>query len=106
MFADVEARGISFTSPPTAGRRTTAVARLANDGRAPSGPFNVTWRLDGRVVDFGREPSLDPGRTRLVRLPWTPSRGRHTLRFEADPDDRVQESDEGNNTASITVLVR
>jgi subtilase family serine protease len=57
-------------------------------------------------MDFGSESSLNPGRTRLIRFPWTPSRGTQSLRFEADPGDRVEESDESNNNASITVLVR
>jgi subtilase family serine protease len=106
--ADLEVSGISFTSPPVAGRRTTAVARLANVGRAPSGVFNVKWFLDGAQVGYGSHASLAPGEISRgnVRFDWRPTRGRHTLRFEADVDDQVQESDETNNAATVTVVVR
>jgi subtilase family serine protease len=84
------------------------VARLANVGRAPSGGFNVKWFLDGAQVGYGSHTSLAPGQISHgnVRFDWRPTRGRHTLRFEADVDDQVQESDETNNAATVTVVVR
>jgi subtilase family serine protease len=106
--ADLEVSRIDFTSPPRAGVRTTAVARLANVGRAPSGVFNVKWFLDGAQVGYGSHASLAPGQVSSgnVRFDWTPTAGRHTLRFRADVDNQVPELSEANNRASVTVQVR
>jgi subtilase family serine protease len=106
LLADLQADGIELTSPLVAGRRTTARVRLVNGGRAPSGPFSVRWILNGVPVDTSRESSLAPHGQRRPQLAWTPRRGTNNLRFEADWDDRVRESDEANNDAMITVFVR
>jgi subtilase family serine protease len=108
VLPDLEVSRISFTSPPRAGVRTTAVARLVNVGRAPSGVFNVRWFLDGAQVGAGSHASLGPGEVSNgnVRFNWTPTPGRHTLRFRADVDNQVPELNEGNNSASVTVQVR
>jgi subtilase family serine protease len=107
VLADLEARGIIFTSRVREGVRTTAVAVLANVGRAPSGVFNVKWFLDGAQVGYGGHVSLAPGEISNdnIRFDWTPTRGTHTLRFEADVDDQVPELNEGNNSATVTVRV-
>jgi hypothetical protein len=107
VLADLEARGIIFTSSVREGVRTTAVAVLANVGRAPSGVFNVKWFLDGAQVGYGGHVSLAPGEISNdnIRFDWTPTRGTHTLRFEADVDDQVPELNEGNNSATVTARV-
>jgi hypothetical protein len=38
-------------------------------------------------------------------LDWTPTPGEHTLRFSADVDNTVQESDETNNSFEVTIYV-
>jgi subtilase family serine protease len=107
VLADLEVGGIDFTSPPTAGVRTTAVARLANRGTAPSGVFNVKWFLDGVEVGYGGHASLAPGEVSNdnIRFAWTPTPGRHRLSFHADVDGHVVELAEGNNSAALTVRV-
>ena len=106
-FADLKVSGISFTSPPTLGVRTTAIASLANVGRTSSGVFNVKWYLNGVQVGYGLHESLAPGQTSNgnVRFDWTPTAGAHRLRFEADVDDHVTESDETNNAIEGTINV-
>jgi subtilase family serine protease len=108
VLADLEVSGITFTSTPRVGVRTTAVARLANVGRASSGVFNVKWFLDGVQVGYGSHASLAPGEvsTGNVRFGWTPTPGRHRLRFQADVDNQVRELNERNNDATVTVQVR
>jgi subtilase family serine protease len=108
VLPDLRVSGISFTSTPTAGVRTTAVARLSNAGRAPSGEFNVKWFLDGAQVGYGRHKSLAAGEISNdnIRFSWTPAPGWHRLRFHADVDNEVSELDEGNNSAAVTVRAR
>jgi hypothetical protein len=105
--ADLQVSGISFTSTPSAGVRTTAVAQLANVGQSSTGVFNVKWFLDGAQVGYGSHTSLAPGQVSSgnVRFDWTPTAGSHTLRFQADVDNHVSESNESNNSFDRTVSV-
>jgi 16S rRNA (guanine527-N7)-methyltransferase len=78
---------------------------LRNDGAVASGPFSVKWIVDGAPAVGGHD-SLDPGQisTGNVNFDWTPSTsGLHTLRFEADFDLRIEETNEGNNAFQVTV---
>jgi hypothetical protein len=105
--ADLQVSGIGFTSTPSAGVRTTAIAQLANVGQSSSGAFNVKWFLDGAQVGYGSHTSLSPGQVSSgnVRFDWTPTAGTHTLRFQADVDNHVSESNESNNSFTRTVSV-
>jgi len=102
---DLRVSGIRFTSTPTVGVQTTAIADLANLGRDESEAFNVRWFLDGAPVSYGRHDSLAGGETSggNVEFHWTPTPGTHTLRFAADVEDVVHEVDESNNHAQVTV---
>jgi subtilase family serine protease len=105
--ADLKVSGITFTSTPKVGVRTTAVAQLSNVGTAASGGFNVKWYRNGVQVGYGYHASLAPGQVSNgnIRFYWTPTAGTHTLRFVADVDSQVTESSENNNSASKTVTV-
>jgi uncharacterized protein YodC (DUF2158 family) len=105
---DLRVGAITFSpSPPRAGVATTATAYLVNQGTAASGTFNVKWFVDGVQRGYGGHTSLAPGQvsTGNVRFSWTPTAGQHTLRFEADVDHTVLESNEGNNAGQTTVNV-
>lgn len=103
---DLLASNITFTSPPSVGVRTNAVASLTNQGSSESGVFNVKWFLDDVQVGYGGHDSLGPGQISSgnVRFDWIPTAGQHTLRFEADVDGHVSEADESNNQTSVTVM--
>jgi hypothetical protein len=104
---DLKVSSITFSTPPKAGVRTTAFAWLSNVGQTASGGFNVKWFLNGVQVGYGYHIPLAPGQvsTDNVRFYWTPTRGVHTLRFEADVDKQVVESNENNNKYQKTVTV-
>ncbi len=102
---DLKVSGITFTSTPKVGVRTTAVADLANVGETPTGKFNVGWYLNGVQVGYGMHESLAPGEVSNgnVRLEWIPTPGKHKLRFVADVEGYVAESNESNNHKQIEV---
>jgi parallel beta-helix repeat protein len=104
-YVDLEVRGITFTSPPTVGAPTTAVAQLINVGDVSSGGFNVKWFLDGIQVGYGYHDSLAPGELSYgnVKFNWVASPGTHTLQFVADVDGMISENDERNNAARVRV---
>jgi subtilase family serine protease len=97
---DLRVDDIAFTSLPTLGQPTTAIARLSNIGRSDSVGFTVKWFLDGVEVGYGAHDPLPAGQTSSgnVRFSWTPaSPGPHRLRFAADVDGNVEEASEANN---------
>ena len=105
---DLEVRDITlFPSPPVAGMDTIATAYLINEGGTASGEFNVKWFLDGVQMGYGGHISLAPGQVSAdnVHFYWTPAAGTHTLTFVADVDGEVLESDEDNNSKTITFTV-
>jgi hypothetical protein len=104
---DLKVSSITFSTPPKAAVLTTAFAWLSNVGQVASGKFSVKWFLDGVQVGYGYHTSLAPGQvsTDNVRFDWTPTLGVHTLRFEADVDKEVAESNENNNKYQKTVTV-
>lgn len=93
---------------PIVGQIVTCKAILNNIGKSNTGIFNVKWFLDGRQVGYGSHSNLSQGETSNdnVRFDWTPTVGMHTLRFVADCDNHVLESNEKNNSYTKTVWVR
>ena len=117
--ADLVASGIKFYKPGypetpenevshlIAGELVTCKAILTNRGGLDTGDFNVKWYMDGQEVGYGGHTNLAPNETSEdnVRFDWTPTQGRHTVRFDADVDDQVAESNEDNNSTQRTVYV-
>src|SRR3972149_390021 len=104
-LADLRVEGMSLDGVARVGEETIATAALRNIGQASSGGFNGKWFVDGQQVGYGAPGSLAPGQlsTGNVRLPWTPTQsGTHRLRFAADVDGNVLESNETNDQFEAT----
>ena len=86
----------------------TITAIVENIGFSETdGPFYVRFTVDDREIDLVSLRSLRAGRTEEITTTWTASVGPHVLSAEVDGvHDRVEESDEGNNTRSVYVTVR
>ncbi len=84
---------------------------VANVGDALSPGFGVELRLDsasGLVVGVADVlGSTGSGDTRPIQIPWTPVgwQGEREIVVVVDPDDRIVEGDELNNSAALTVPV-
>jgi hypothetical protein len=67
-------------------------------GGEPIEAVDYRWTLDGRVSGQGVIESIAPlgGRAR-VELPWRWKSGRHTVGFEIDPENKVEELTRDNN---------
>jgi len=92
-----------------AGEEVTITATVRNVGTSDAeGRFHVRFLMDGTQIDapsisFG----LDAGRTKAVSVSWTAQLGTHTIVVEADqPFDRIDESNEANNTLPAAFVVR
>jgi len=93
---------------PHAGQEVTITATVRNAGTSDAeGRFYVRFLMDGTQIDapsisFG----LDAGRTKAVSVSWTAQLGTHTIVVEADqPFDRIDESNETNNTKPAAFVV-
>jgi hypothetical protein len=72
---------------------------VRNLGRAPSGDFDVVLAVDGVARPPVTVESLAPGERRVVTLAGPRCARRAT--FALDPDDRVDERVEGDNSRSL-----
>lgn len=93
---------------PVAGDQVTITATVENAGTSPANrTFSVRFLIDGFPVATPSIPfGIDPGRAKSVSITWTAEVGTHTISAEADqPFDRIEESNEQNNTLVATVAI-
>lgn len=102
------------------GGREKFIVSVINSGTAPSGPFSVHAAYEaagggapgtGTILpdppEAGRSSGLAPGQKAVfdrivLKLPVSLAGARVRFRLVIDPDNRVRESDEGNNTGPLT----
>ena len=91
------------------GEKVTVSATVKNDGEEGAGPSSTEFRLDNTTI-LGRvsTPALGAGGTANVSIQWDTRgiKGNHTLYATADAALAVTESNENNNTSSLTVTVQ
>jgi DNA-binding MarR family transcriptional regulator len=57
----------------------------------------VAFNVDGGGTRLERIQLIPASSEKTATFGWTPSAGRHVLRFEVDPEHALMERDEGNN---------
>lgn len=97
----------TIEATPKAGKLVTAFAVMKNTGTKDTGVFNVKWFLNDQQVGYGSHVNLPSGQESQgnVRFDWTPESGVHYLRFSADVDGNVKESNEDDNQVVRQVVV-
>lgn len=104
---------------PRSGESVLIEAEISNKGKASAQHFVLQGFT---VLDSGNEQplevivghrlikiaSLHPGETRLVKFRWDPTAnaGEHTIRLKIDPESRIRESNEENNSLDVHVHVK
>jgi PKD repeat protein len=81
-------------------------AEVCNLGEAAVGPFPVQFYKDIKPLDSFVVPQLAPGASKTLSVQKDVSRGRHNFSVVADPLEHINESDESNNRAELSVFVR
>jgi hypothetical protein len=81
---------------------------IKNIGGQDTGVFNIKWFVDGKEVGaYGSHEGIPAGATVLdgnSQFDWTfNTPGKHTITFTVDVDNHVAESNEKNNSYSVTV---
>jgi subtilase family serine protease len=98
----------SSPGEPQHGTTATLTATVKNQGRANAGASQTEF-FDGTTsLGIVNTAGLAPGRSVQVSLMWTTpnQKGSHTIKAIADRNNVVAESNESNNTKSITVKVK
>lgn len=107
--ADLSPTAITYAPAAIApGTVVTFDSGVRNSGTAATGNFNVKWFIDGVQVGYGQHTGIAANTTVLngnSALSWTATAGTHTIRFDVDVDGHVLESNETNNSTSITLAV-
>ena len=93
---------------PVVGQMITIAATVENIGTSDAqNRFSVRILVDGIQIDTPSIPfGIDAGRSKDVSINWLAIPGMHTITAEADqPFNRVSESNESNNSQTITFAV-
>ena len=94
---------------PREGVPVTITATIANTGDADAPASQTEFLLDGEtVLGLVDTPAIPAGGSAEVSVGWDTRgvKGEHTIRITADRGSAVIESDEANNSGTLTVTVR
>lgn len=93
------------TSPKTSDEIILAIT-VRNQGRAIAENIYVSIFVDGEEYDFYYIPELAPGETSLDEIYlWDLTAGKHTIWIGIDPENELPESNENNNTYTLSMTV-
>ena len=99
----------SSTSSAKQGDRVTLTASVTNSGSAGAPASKTEFKLDdGTVIGTVDTPSLAPGASATVSTPWSTKgvKGDHVITVTADSAKAVGESNETNNSSTLSVSVK
>lgn len=107
--ADLTPTAILYNSADlVAGREILFDSGVQNLQNVPTGNFQIKWYVNNVEVRYGVHRGM-PGNATVLNensaYRWTAVRGTHTIRFVLDTLNQVAESNEANNSRSITVTV-
>jgi len=104
---DICVRNFSMVPPePWEHDSVNFSVEVCNLGEAAVGPFPVEFYRDMKQAESFVVPQLAPGASKTLSVQKEASRGRHNYSVVADPLELLNESDESNNRAELTVFFR
>ncbi|WP_169807527.1 CARDB domain-containing protein [Herbidospora mongoliensis] len=106
---DINVTGLVETTGATIcpGDSPTVRATIHNSGQAPTGAFDYRWEDNDGVVETSTHTDIAAGGSGVVDLVLPDiSKGTHIVKFIADPDREIRESEEGNNTRTVKLTVK
>ncbi len=83
---------------PDEGEKVTFTGRIVNKGTQPAAAFQYEWLMDGKKVGSGTIKSLAPGASVDVMYDWKWAISPHVLKLVVDPDNKIKETFEHNNS--------
>jgi hypothetical protein len=93
---------------PNSGEVVTITATVRNHGASDAAPVVLRYTDNGNTIAERTIPSVPAGQSRTASVEWYTNgiNGKRTIAVLADPDDRIDEQVEANNSASVTATVR
>ncbi len=88
---------------PAIGDMVTLNATITNQGKGLAANFKVGYYLDNELISTGTVSSLPGGTSFNTTCTWKITNGYHTLTVNANDGNLIFESDESNNTRSISI---
>lgn len=83
---------------------------ILNIGSADSDDFNIKWFVNGKEMGYGWHPPIRAGnedRDSNSQFKWIPQEsGTYKIEFVVDCDEMVDEENEFNNTAAVTITIQ
>jgi hypothetical protein len=93
-------------SSPTTRDAMTIQATIRNAGSTTATHVVVRFYGDGGTIGDKTISSINAGQSKTTSVGWGPlAKGPHQVRVEVDPQNRIAESNEGNNAASAGITV-
>jgi len=100
---DLTPTAVILPSSIIANTSCTISATINNTGTFDVGAFTASLSVNGTVVDTQAVSGIAVGNSTSVSFSWTPeAAGNYNLTVTADPENGIAESDETNNTLTIT----
>jgi hypothetical protein len=92
-------------SKATEGQTITVSIRIYNIGQSDSAQFKVRFLIDGKAQPDQTVLLLGKGATVERHMTWKAQKGSHELKVIIDSDSQINESDESNNEANLSLSV-
>jgi len=103
--SDLAVTRFEFSPYPTrAGRVTTLLTYVTNQGTVAASNFTVEVYLDGRLFYTGTY-TIEPGQSQFIQLTWNATFGKHVVRCVVDPAGRLSELNRYNNEITREFVV-
>ena len=100
---DLIISGITWSpTNPSVGSSVTFTVTIKNQGSGGALSSYVYYYIDGTKVTSDSVSSIPAGGTTTESFSWTATSGSHAVKAVADADNRVSESNEGNNEKTVT----
>ncbi|MEW5759498.1 MAG: PKD domain-containing protein, partial [Candidatus Thermoplasmatota archaeon] len=90
---------------PMEGEKVKITAKIENVGDVKSESIIVRFYVDEDKIGEKKIDKIEANSSAKVSIDWSPKRGEHKIKVRVDPDKKISENNEENNTKEIKVKV-
>lgn len=89
---------------PTVGSSVTFTVTVKNQGNDAVSSSYIYYYIDGSKVDYDSVNSISPGGSATTTFSWVAQAGSHSIKAVVDPENKIIESNEGNNENTVNFI--
>ena len=107
VAADLIVQDVTWSpASPSSNQKVYFTVTIKNQGNGTAGNFYVQCYIDGSALGGSiNAENLYAGQTTTVIFEWTARSGNHIFKADADYINAIQESDESNDSKTITIVI-